>query len=232
MSSNDRSIDRSIARMRLRPAKPLVVASRIINARKTSTRRSCFYVIFFHIQTTHARESSFFHLKTHARMPPRRLIPGEGAKYQNAVAYKADLHVKTSESAQKVLASLKNQALQNICKRCREKIECALFCCRCFCRRKYRYTCAYAFRVFGHFVVVVVVVVVGWVSTVSLFSFAISFYLSLSLCVCVCSSRRAVETRTYPNSHAHLTFSLAHNNTHTQGNSSTGNTSTKKARAY
>jgi hypothetical protein len=92
-------------------------------------------------------------------------------------------------------------------------------------------TCAYAFRVFGHFVVVVVVV--EWVSTVSLFSFAISFYLSLSLCVCVCvcSSRRAVETRTYPNSHAHLTFSLAHN-THTQGNSSTGNTSTKKARAY
>jgi hypothetical protein len=56
-------------------------------------------------------------------MPPRRLIPGEGAKYQNAVAYKADLHVKTSESAQKLLASLKNQALQNICKRCREKIE-------------------------------------------------------------------------------------------------------------
>ena len=59
-------------------------------------------------------------------MPPRRLIPGEGAKYQNAVAYKADLHVKTSESAAKLLASLKNQALQNICKRCREKIECAL----------------------------------------------------------------------------------------------------------
>jgi hypothetical protein len=32
--------------------------------------------------------------------------------------------------------------------------------------------------------------------------------------VCVCSSRRAVETRTYPNSHAHLTFSLSHT-THT-----------------
>ena len=168
-------------------------------------------------------------------MPPRRLIPGEGAKYQNAVAYKADLHVKTSESAQKVLASLKNQALQNICKRCREKIECALFCCRCFCRRKYRYTCAYAFRVFGHFVVVVVVVVVvGWVSTVSLFSFAISFYLSLSLCVCVCvflstSGRDAHISKLTRASHI---FSLAHNNTHTQGNSSTGNTSTKKARAY
>jgi hypothetical protein len=27
-------------------------------------------------------------------MPPRRIIPGEGAKYQNVVAYKADLHLK------------------------------------------------------------------------------------------------------------------------------------------
>jgi len=217
MSSNDRSIDRSIARMRLRPAKPLVVASRIINARKTSTRRSCFYVIFFHIQTTHARESSFFHLKTHARMPPRRLIPGEGAKYQNAVAYKADLHVKTSESAQKVLASLKNQALQNICKRCREKIECALFCCRCFCRRKYRYTCAYAFRVFGHFVVVVVVVVVvGWVSTVSLFSFAISFIssLSLSLCVCVFLSTSGRDAHISKLTRASHIFSRTQQHTH------------------
>jgi len=58
-------------------------------------------------------------------MPPRRIIPGEGAKYQNVVAYKADLHLKTSESSQKLLQQLKNQALQHICKRCREKIECA-----------------------------------------------------------------------------------------------------------
>ena len=56
-------------------------------------------------------------------MPPRRIIPGEGAKYQNVVAYKADLHLKTSESSQKLLQQLKNQALQHVCKRCREKIE-------------------------------------------------------------------------------------------------------------
>jgi len=183
MSSNDRSIDRSHACVfdpRNRSWTRLASSTRA----KRAGALHFFCHIFSHSDDTRSRVF-IFSLKN-PRMPPRRLIPGEGAKYQNAVAYKADLHVKTSESAQKVLASLKNQALQNICKRCREKIECALFCCRCFCRRKYRYTCAYAFRVFGHFVVVVVVVVVGWVSTVSLFSFAISFYLSLSLSLCVC----------------------------------------------
>jgi hypothetical protein len=70
--------------------------------------------------------SSNYHKKPpQNHMPPRRIIPGEGAKYQNVVAYKADLHLKTSESSQKLLQQLKNQALQHICKRCREKIECA-----------------------------------------------------------------------------------------------------------
>jgi hypothetical protein len=56
-------------------------------------------------------------------------------------------------------------------------------------------------------------VVVGWVSParargcVSLYSFA----LSLLLRVCICFSRRAIETRIYPNSRAQLTFSLTHN---------------------
>jgi len=231
MSSNDRSIDRSHACVfdpRNRSWTRLASSTRA----KRAGALHFFCHIFSHSDDTRSRVF-IFSLKN-PRMPPRRLIPGEGAKYQNAVAYKADLHVKTSESAQKVLASLKNQALQNICKRCREKIECALFCCRCFCRRKYRYTCAYAFRVFGHFVVVVVVVVVGWVSTVSLFSFAISFIssLSLSLSVCVFLSTSGRDAHISKLTRASHIFSLAHNNTHTQGNSSTGNTSTKKARAY
>ena len=217
MSSNDRSIDRTHVSSTRETA-----CGRVSHHQRTRNEHAFIFLchIFSH-SDTRLRVFIFSLIENPAQMPPRRLTPGEGAKYQNAVAYKADLHVKTSESAQKLLASLKNQALQNICKRCREKIECALFVVVAFAAAN-TVTCAYAFRVFGLFVVVVVVVV-GWVSParararVSLFFRSQFLYLSLPVCVCVCSSRRAIETRIHTNSHAQLTFSLAHTtHTHTQ----------------
>ena len=115
----ERSIDRTHASLTRETA-----LGRVSHHQRTRIHFLCH--IFFTFTHVFGVLLHFSTRKPTRVMPPRRLIPGEGAKYQNAVAYKADLHVKTSESAAKLLASLKNQALQNICKRCREKIECAL----------------------------------------------------------------------------------------------------------
>ena len=59
-------------------------------------------------------------------------------------------------------------------------------------------------------------VLVGWVSPARAREGASLFILShflYSLRVSVCFSRRAIETRIYPNSPVHLTFSLTHTNT-------------------
>lgn len=56
-------------------------------------------------------------------------------------------------------------------------------------------------------------VLVGWVSPARAREGASLFILShflYSLRVSVCFSRRAIETRIYPNSRVHLTFSLSH----------------------